>query len=107
MSKNSSGQVGDDWNVHPRWDYDSAILPPDLSRGLGSPRPGRRSQCLARVARGDQGRHRGDDQGRLGKGGIMLSIYVPKSSALHLRSQPVKPVFSLTSRRNRTGEKDS
>jgi hypothetical protein len=37
MSKNSSGQVGDDWNVHPRWDDDSAIVPPDRSRGLGSP----------------------------------------------------------------------
>jgi len=39
MSKNSTGQVGDGSNVHPRIDDDSAIAPPDRSRGLGPPHP--------------------------------------------------------------------
>jgi len=62
MSKKSNGQALDGSKVHPSRDDDSAVVPQDRSRGLASPRPGRRRGCLARAARGPQGRHLGDGQ---------------------------------------------
>jgi hypothetical protein len=47
--KNSNGQVADGSKVHPRRDDDSAIVAPDRSPGLGSPRPGRRGGCMAQL----------------------------------------------------------
>jgi hypothetical protein len=63
MSKNPNGQVGDGSDVRPRSLNDTAIVPPDRSRGLGSPPPGRDPRCLARAARGAPRRHPGDGQG--------------------------------------------